>query len=539
MKLNLKNPIVFFDLETTGTNINTDRIVEICYLKVYPNGNEEAKTLRINPEMHIPEASSAVHGIYDADVADCPTFKEVAKNIARDIEGCDLAGFNSNRFDIPVLAEEFLRAGVDIDMTKRKFVDVQVIFHKMEQRTLSAAYKFYCEKNLEDAHTAEADTRATYEVLKAQLDRYDELQNDIAFLADYSSYSKNVDFAGRMVYDDNGVEVFNFGKYKGMSVAEVLKKDPGYYSWILNSDFTLNTKAVLTKIRLRDNIQLNPNQYIIKIKGIQVTEGEILFDHYMAMNPGYVEEEITGIPTFEPSFHLPAIWITESQRERAESLGYTVVDPPSIIATHLTEVIRNHIAELLTRQDVQNLVNNLKESNPVLVDELIPKLLGLGEVQKVLQNLLSEGISIRDLLTIFETLADHAAVTRDTDVLTEYVRQSLKRAISNKFFPANETTSVITLDPKIEQEIMSSVKQTEQGAYLTLDPERTKAIMASLEQEAAKLENMGKTPIVITSPIVRMYFKKLTEDYFKDLIVVSYNEVESNIELQSVGMVTA
>ena len=157
MKLNLKNPIVFFDLETTGTNINTDRIVEICYLKVYPNGNEESKTLRIDPEMHIPEASSAVHGIYDADVADCPTFKEVAKSIARDIEGCDLAGFNSNRFDIPVLAEEFLRAGVDIDMTKRKFVDVQVIFHKMEQRTLSAAYKFYCEKNLEDAHTAEAE----------------------------------------------------------------------------------------------------------------------------------------------------------------------------------------------------------------------------------------------------------------------------------------------------------------------------------------------------------------------------------------------
>ena len=308
---------------------------------------------------------------------------------------------------------------------------------------------------------------------------------------------------------------------------------------MIRRQIALELGTVVPIIRLRDNIQLNPNQYIIKIKGIQVTEGEILFDHYMAMNPGYVEEEITGIPTFEPSFHLPAIWITESQRERAESLGYTVVDPPSIIATHLTEVIRNHIAELLTRQDVQNLVNNLKESNPVLVDELIPKLLGLGEVQKVLQNLLSEGISIRDLLTIFETLADHAAVTRDTDVLTEYVRQSLKRAISNKFFPANETTSVITLDPKIEQEIMSSVKQTEQGAYLTLDPDRTKAIMSSLEQEVAKLENMGKNAIVITSPIVRMYFKKLTEDYFKDLIVVSYNEVESNIELQSVGMVTA
>lgn len=308
---------------------------------------------------------------------------------------------------------------------------------------------------------------------------------------------------------------------------------------MIRRQIALELGTVVPIIRLRDNIQLNPNQYIIKIKGIQITEGEILFDHYMAMNPGYVEEEITGIPTFEPSFHLPAIWITESQRERAESMGYTVVDPPSIIATHLTEVIRSHIAELLTRQDVQNLVNNLKENNPVLVDELVPKILGLGEVQKVLQNLLREGISIRDLLSIFETLADHAPTTRDTDVLTEYVRQSLKRAISNKYFPSNETTSVITLDPKIEQEIMSSVKQTEQGAYLTLDPEKTKAIMASVDTETSKLENMGKSAIVITSPIVRMYFKKLTEDYFKDLIVVSYNEVESNVELQSVGMVTA
>jgi DNA polymerase-3 subunit epsilon len=252
MKLNLKNPIVFFDLETTGTNINTDRIVEICYLKVYPNGNEEAKTMRINPGIHIPEASSAVHGIYDEDVKDCPTFKEVARSVANDIEGCDLAGFNSNRFDIPVLAEEFLRAGVDIDMSKRKFVDVQVIFHKHEQRTLSAAYKFYCDKNLEDAHTAEADTRATYEVLKAQLDRYPDLQNDIAFLADYSSFTRNVDFAGRMVYDENGREIFNFGKYKGQPVADVLRRDTGYYGWIMGNDFTLNTKAMLTKIRVRE-----------------------------------------------------------------------------------------------------------------------------------------------------------------------------------------------------------------------------------------------------------------------------------------------
>ena len=205
----------------------------------------------------------------------------------------------------------------------------------------------------------------------------------------------------------------------------------------------------------------------------------------------------------------------------------------------MTEIIRQYIAELLTRQDVQNLINNLKESNPSLVDELIPKQMGLGEIQKVLQNLLKEGISIRDLLTIFETLADYAPTTRDSDILTEYVRQSLKRAISNKFFPSHETTSVVTLDPKIEQEIMASVKQTEQGAYLTLDPERTKKIMASVGTEMQKLESIGKNPIIITSPIVRMYFKRLTEDYYRDLIVVSYNEIESNVELQSVGMVTA
>ena len=308
---------------------------------------------------------------------------------------------------------------------------------------------------------------------------------------------------------------------------------------MIRRQIALELGAVVPIIRLRDNIQLNPNQYIIKIKGIQVSEGEILFDHYMAMNPGYVEEEITGIPTFEPSFHLPAIWITEGQRERAESLGYTVVDPPSIIATHLTEVIRQHIAELLTRQDVQNLINNIKDNNSALVDELVPKLLSTGEIQKVLQNLLSEGISIRDLVTIFETLADHASVTRDTDILTEYVRQSLKRAISGKYFSPNEVTNVITLDPAVEQEIMGAVKNTEQGSYLALDPERVKKIIGSLTEQLKKLEDMGRNPIVITSPIVRLYFKKLASDYFKDIIVISYNEVESNVELQSVGMVTA
>lgn len=308
---------------------------------------------------------------------------------------------------------------------------------------------------------------------------------------------------------------------------------------MIRRQIALELGTIVPIIRLRDNIQLNPNQYIIKIKGIQVSEGEILFDHYLAMNPGYVEEEITGIPTFEPSFHLPAIWITEGQRERAESLGYTVVDPPSIIATHLTEVIRKHIAELLTRQDVQNLVNNLKETNPSIVEELVPKLLGLGEIQKVLQNLLNEQISIRDLLTIFEALADHAAATRDTDLLTEYVRQTLKRAISNKYFSEPGTASVVTLDPKLEQEIMNSVKQSEQGAYITLDPERIKAMIESVRKELEKLESMGKNSIILTSPIVRMYFKRLTEDYFNDLAVVSYNEVESDVELQSVGMVTA
>ncbi len=308
---------------------------------------------------------------------------------------------------------------------------------------------------------------------------------------------------------------------------------------MIRRQIALELGTVVPIIRLRDNIQLNPNQYIIKIKGIQVSEGEILFDHYMAMNPGYVEEEITGIDTIEPAFKLPAKWITEGQREKAESWGYTVVDPPSIIATHLTEIIRKHIAELLTRQDVQSLVDNLKESNPSIVEELVPKLLGLGEIQKVLQNLLSEGISVRDLLTIFESLADHATATRDTDLLTEYVRASLKRAISNKYFAGESTVSVLTVDPKLEQDIMASVKQSEQGAYITLDPERVKKLIDNLRTELGKLEGMGASPIVLTSPIVRMYFRRLVEEYFHDLAVVSYNEVESDVELQSVGMVSA
>ena len=252
MKLNLEKPIVFFDLETTGTNTVQDRIVEISYLKVMPNGNEDMHTRRVNPEMHIPEASTLVHGITDEDVAQCPTFKEIAKEIARDFEGSDIAGFNSNRFDVPLLAEEFLRAGVDIDLSRHRFIDVQVIFHKMEQRTLTAAYKLYCGKDLTDAHSADGDTRATYEVLMAQLDRYpDTLKNDMGFLSEFSSFTRNVDFAGRIVLNDKGQEVFNFGKYKDMPVIDVFRRDPGYYSWILQGDFALNTKQVLTRIKLQ------------------------------------------------------------------------------------------------------------------------------------------------------------------------------------------------------------------------------------------------------------------------------------------------
>lgn len=253
MELNLKNPLVFFDLETTGTNIVRDRIVELSYLKVFPNGKKEMKTRRINPEMPIPAEATAIHGISDEDIKDSPTFKQIARSLADQIEGCDLAGFNSSRFDIPLLAEEFLRVGVDIDFSKRKFIDVQIIFHKKEQRTLEAAYKFYCDKTLEDAHSAEADTLATYEVLKAQLDRYPDLVNDMEKLAtEYSSFNDNVDLAGRIIKDENGVEVFNFGKHKGKPVSVVLKNEPSFYAWMMDSEFPLNTKQVLTKIKLRE-----------------------------------------------------------------------------------------------------------------------------------------------------------------------------------------------------------------------------------------------------------------------------------------------
>lgn len=252
MPLILKNPLIVFDLETTGLNISKDRIVEISIYKIFPNGKkDEPKTRRINPEMPIPAESSAIHGIYDADVADCPNFKSVANSLATYIEGCDIAGFNSNRFDVPLLAEEFLRAGVDIDLKKRKLIDVQNIFHKMEQRTLVAAYKFYCDKDLTNSHSAEADTLATFEVLLAQIERYSEIEGDVEFLSEFSSRSRNVDFAGMIAYDENDVAVFNFGKHKGRSVVDVLTKEPSYYNWMMNGDFPAYTKKVLTELRLK------------------------------------------------------------------------------------------------------------------------------------------------------------------------------------------------------------------------------------------------------------------------------------------------
>ncbi|MDR1209407.1 MAG: flagellar biosynthesis protein FlhA [Clostridiales bacterium] len=306
---------------------------------------------------------------------------------------------------------------------------------------------------------------------------------------------------------------------------------------MIRRQIALELGAVVPIIRLRDDIKLAPNEYRILIKGVDAAGGEIMFDHYMAMNPGYVEEEIDGIETVEPYMGLPALWINENQRERAESYGYTVVDPPAIIATHLTEVIRSNLHELLTRQDTQTLINNVKEKNPVLVEELVPKLMTAGEVQKVLANLLKEGVSIRDLVTILETLADYSRVTRDADMLTEYSRQALKRAISKKYL-SGDVNSVITLDPALEQEIMGGVQQTEQGAYLSLDPKRTQLIYDKLNKETAKLTGMGLVPIILTSPVVRLYFKRLVEHVSPDLVVLSYSELDPGAEIQSVGMVS-
>lgn len=253
--LQLNRPLIIFDLETTGISISKDRIVEIACIKIFPNGNEEVRVQRINPEMPIPPEVTAIHGISDADVADKPTFAALAKDFALFMQGCDFGGFNSNKFDFPMLVEEFLRAGVEFDPENRKFVDAQRIFHVMEPRNLKAAYKFYCDKDLENAHSAEADTRATWEVLKSQVEKYSQLQNNIDYLHQFSGQSNNVDLAGRMVFNDKGIEVFNFGKHKGKPVLQVLKSEPGYYQWVMDNDFSLDTKRHLTRIKLREKFQ--------------------------------------------------------------------------------------------------------------------------------------------------------------------------------------------------------------------------------------------------------------------------------------------
>jgi DNA polymerase-3 subunit epsilon len=249
MKLNIKNPIIIFDLETTGLNLTKDRIVEISVIKVQPDGSEETKTRRLNPEIPIPAEASAIHKITDEDVKDCPMFGNIAKSLANYIAGCDLVGYNLLKFDIPLLAEEFLRAGQNVDFRKVKIIDVQNIFHKMEQRTLVAAYKFYCNKNLADAHNAEADTKATYEILQSQLDVYPELQNDVKFLSEFSAHNQNFDYANRIGADKDNEPIFNFGKYKGRRVKEIFRIEPSYYSWIMNGEFTLDTKRMFTEIR--------------------------------------------------------------------------------------------------------------------------------------------------------------------------------------------------------------------------------------------------------------------------------------------------
>lgn len=298
----------------------------------------------------------------------------------------------------------------------------------------------------------------------------------------------------------------------------------------------LDLGMIVPVIRLRDNIQLRPNEYVIKIKGIEVANGELMFDNYMAMNPGTAEGELEGVKTTEPAFGLPAVWINEGQKERAEMMGYTVVDPPSIVATHLTEIVKSHAHELLGRQDVQKLIDNLKESYPALVDEVTPKLLSVGEIQKVLANLLKENVSIRDMVTIMETLADYAPMTKDSDMLTEYVRQSMRRAITKRFIYENKA-KVVTLDSSLEQVIMDSVQQSEYGSFMNIDPHVAQNIINSMMKEVQKLTSIGEQPVVLASPVVRLYFKKLTEQVAPALIVLSYNEIDPAVEVQSIGMV--
>ncbi len=306
---------------------------------------------------------------------------------------------------------------------------------------------------------------------------------------------------------------------------------------MIRRQIAMELGLVVPTVRLRDNIQLNPNEYVIKIKGVKVAGGEVYFDHYLAMDPGTGEGEIEGIDTIEPAFGLPAKWITDKEREKAEVFGYTVVDPPSVIATHLTEVIKENAHELIGRQDVKALIDNIKEEYPAVVEELVPKILSLGDIQKVLSNLLKEQISIRDMVTILETLADYGRITHDTDLLTEYVRQRLSGYITNKYVEDGKQLNVVTLDNSVEEAIMNSINKTETGSYLSLEPNTAQRILSNTLKAVQKLTNIGAQPIVLTAPIVRLYFKRLTEQLTRDLIVLSYNEIEPSVEIKSIEVV--
>ncbi len=307
---------------------------------------------------------------------------------------------------------------------------------------------------------------------------------------------------------------------------------------MIRSQMALELGIVLPSIRLRDNVHLNINEYVIKIKGYEIARGEIMADHVLAMNPGNARGTIKGIETVEPTFGLPAMWITKAEREKAELYGYTIVDPPAVMVTHMTEELKRHAHELLGRQQVQNLIDNLKQTQPALVEEVVPRLFALGEVQKVLANLLREGVSIRDFGTILETLGDYGGVTRDSDMLTEYVRQRLKRAITQKFVQ-NNVAHVITLDPRLEQLIMDRVRQSESGAYVALEPDTVQRLFHSLKTSIDRCATLGLSPIVLTSPVVRMHFKKIVDQMVPELTVLSYNELEQKVEIRSEGLVNA
>ena len=298
----------------------------------------------------------------------------------------------------------------------------------------------------------------------------------------------------------------------------------------------LEMGIIVPMIRLRDNIQLDANEYIIKIKGVEVTKGEIMFDHYMAMNPGMAEGDLNGIDTVEPAFGLPAKWIDEREREKAEIFGYTVVDPPSIISTHLTEIIKKFAHELLGRQEVKMLIDNLKENYPSLVEEVTPNVFSLGEIQKVLSNLLKEGVAIRNLSIIMETLADYGHITKDTDMLTEYVRQALFRSITKQFIPTHEA-KVITLDHEIEKIMMDSLQPSETGNYLALDPQISQRLVSNLSKQIEKVLSIGEQPIIVTPPIIRLYFKRFLDQISEDIVVLSYNEIDPKVKIQSIGTV--